>query len=497
VREAPTFDRSNTPTRGSECSCRSAIENADRIQRLETTGIDVPADSGPLGARDRPICLDMESTIEPVCQLDASAGSNGSRRFFPELDQSEGIRISPIQYDRQMSDKDHEGRGRINSGGTGLASATVVADHHGASLAAPPNNLSGDSIALGPIGQPPPSSGTGIPPVSRLDIVRRRFKNSGFSERVVQLLVESNREATSACYQSSWNGWLGWCAQRDQDPVSASLTVVLDFLSELHEEGKAYRSINVSRSMLSATLSKIEGYDVGKHPLVIKLMLGIFNSNPPKPRYNSFWDIGSVLSYLEGLGPDTSLSFKNLSSKLVMLLALTSLFRVSEIAAIDFKSIVFSGPVVKFALSRLRKSQRKGSLQVFSLNRIGSSLLNCPVSCLERYIFVTSEFRKESANSSLILGLRSPHPPIGASTIGRWIKLLLSEAGVDTTTYSAHSTRGASASKAVSAGLSIDSILKTGSWASESVFSKHYNRPINKDTFGMVILAGEANEDVL
>jgi hypothetical protein len=279
--------------------------------------------------------------------------------------------------------------------------------------------------------------------------------------------------------------------------VSASLTVVLDFLSEIHEEGKAYRSINVSRSMLSATLDKIEGYDVGKHPLVIKLMLGIFNSNPPKPKYNSFWDIGSELSYLEGLGPDTSLSFKNLSSKLVMLLALTSLFRVSEIAAIDFKSIVFSWPVVKFALSRLRKSQRKGSLQVFSLNNLGSSLLNCPVSCLERYIFVTSELRKESENSSLILGLRSPHPPIGASTIGRWIKLLLSEAGVDTTTYSAHSTRGASASKAVSAGLSIDSILKTGSWASESVFSKHYNRPRNKDAFGEAILAGEANGNVI
>jgi hypothetical protein len=70
--------------------------------------------------------------------------------------------------------------------------------------------------------------------------------------------------------------------------VSASVTVVLDFLSKLHEEGKANRSINVSRSMLSATLENIEGYDVGKHPLVIKLMLGIFNSNPPKPRYNSF-----------------------------------------------------------------------------------------------------------------------------------------------------------------------------------------------------------------
>ncbi len=63
---------------------------------METPGIDVPADSGPLGARDRLICLDMESTIGPVCQLEASAGSNGSRRFFPELDQPEEIRISPV-----------------------------------------------------------------------------------------------------------------------------------------------------------------------------------------------------------------------------------------------------------------------------------------------------------------------------------------------------------------------------------------------------------------
>ena len=243
--------------------------------------------------------------------------------------------------------------------------------------------------------------------------------------------------------------------------------------------------------MLSATLDKIEGFDVGKHPLVIKLMLGIFNSNPSKPRYSSFWDINSVLSFLEGLGPDTSLSFKNISSKLVMLLALTSLFRVSEIVAIDFRSIAFSGPVVKFALSRLRKSQHKGSLQVFSLNRLNSSPLICPVSCLKRYIFVTRDFRNESTNSGLILGLRSPHPPIRASIIGRWIKLLLSETGVDTTIYSAHSTRGASASKAMGAGISIESILRTGSWASECVFSRHYNRPINEETFGEVTFAGE------
>ena len=67
---------------------------------------------------------------------------------------------------------------------------------------------------------------------------------------------------------------------------------------------------------------------------------------------------------------------------------------------------------------------------------------------------------------------------------------MLSDAGVDTTIYSAHSTRGASASKAVSVGLSIEAILKTGSWASESVFSKHYNRPINREALGDSILTG-------
>ena len=81
--------------------------------------------------------------------------------------------------------------------------------------------------------------------------------------------------------------------------------------------------------------------------------------------------------------------------------------------------------------------------------------------------------------------------------MGHWIKLLLSEAGVDTTIYSTHSTRGASALKAMGAGISIESILWTGSWTSEGVFSRHYNRPINKETFGEVILARESNGNEL
>jgi hypothetical protein len=59
-----------------------------------------------------------------------------------------------------------------------------------------------------------------------------------------------------------------------------------------------------------------------------------------------------------------------------------------------------------------------------------------------------------------------------------WIRSSLKAAGVDTTVFKAHSTRGAAASKALASGLSLDSILKAGQWSRESTFSKFYQRDI-------------------
>jgi hypothetical protein len=242
--------------------------------------------------------------------------------------------------------------------------------------------------------------------------------------------------------------------------------------------------------MLSGTLEQMEGYDIGKHPLIIKLMQGIFNSSPPKPKYTRFWDVDVVLRHLQAQGPDIDLSLTSLSHKLVVLLALTSLFRVSEIAAIDSESMVFSGPVVKFALLKLRKNQRKSKgIKYFSLKKLNPSSNLCPVLCLERYVSVTQSFRGSASN--LILGIKSPHAPIGASSTARWIKSVLAEAGIDISVYSAHSTRGAAASKAKSSGLPIETILRTGSWATESVFSTHYNKSIVTENFQNVVLEVE------
>ena len=62
---------------------------------------------------------------------------------------------------------------------------------------------------------------------------------------------------------------------------------------------------------------------MGQHPLVTRLLKGIFHDRPPLPRYSGTWNVQNVLNYLEGLGENKSFPLKLLSWKLTMLLALT------------------------------------------------------------------------------------------------------------------------------------------------------------------------------
>ncbi len=100
----------------------------------------------------------------------------------------------------------------------------------------------------------------------------------------------------------------------------------------------------------------------------------------------------------------------------------------------------------------------------------------CPVHYLKSYIFRTDVLRNAENNKNLFIGCIQPHREATGSTIGRWIKSSLSKAGVDTSIFSAHSTRGAAASKAFGCGLPVDSILKAANRASGSTFSRFYHR---------------------
>ena len=70
-----------------------------------------------------------------------------------------------------------------------------------------------------------------------------------------------------------------------------------------------------------------------------------------------------------------------------------------------------------------------------------------------------------------------PHRAVTSSTIGRWIKIVLGQAGIDTERFSGHSTRCASTSKALLS-VSTDVILATAGWTGDSTFRKFYDKPV-------------------
>ena len=97
-------------------------------------------------------------------------------------------------------------------------------------------------------------------------------------------------------------------------------------------------SLNSYRSAISSVHERVEGYNVGQHPLVTRLLKGVFNERPPLPKYSSTWDVQVVLNYL---GCNSDLSQKLLTWKAAMLLALTRPSRSADLSMLDLKTRSF------------------------------------------------------------------------------------------------------------------------------------------------------------
>ena len=91
----------------------------------------------------------------------------------------------------------------------------------------------------------------------------------------------------------------------------------------------------------------------------------------------------------------------------------------------------------------------------------------------------------------LFLSYVGQHTPVSNSTIARWLKTFMAEAGIDISIFKAHSVRGASCSTAVGAGVMTKNTLDAADWSSEGTFQRFYCRELKKDdktTFGTALV---------
>ena len=105
---------------------------------------------------------------------------------------------------------------------------------------------------------------------------------------------------------------------------------------------------------------------------------------------------------------------------------------------------------------------------------------------------LTAEDRKHP--KSVVLSHMKPHKPVISATKTRWVKTVLSLAGIDGV-FTAHSTRGALTPAAARAGVTLSDMMEAADWSRESTFKKFYHRPTQKSAFTMGVLKGQDSSD--
>ena len=252
----------------------------------------------------------------------------------------------------------------------------------------------------------------------------------------------------------------------------------MDFLLYLLQNGLEYSAVNVARSALSAVLGLYDNVVFGKHPLVVRFMKGVFNQHPPQARYSCTWDVAEVLPWLRTLSPVKFISLKDLTFKLVMLLALVSAQRCQTLHALDLNCLS-KGKVYIFSFTETLKHSRQGRpAPSVKLEPYPPDRRLCVITVLKEYIKRTSLLR--GAETRLLISYIKPHGRVGRPTIARWVRLGLSRAGVDSKVYKAHSTRMASTSKALDASVPLTNIMAAAGWANAGTFAKFYHRSTKK-----------------
>ena len=106
---------------------------------------------------------------------------------------------------------------------------------------------------------------------SRMGVIRRSLAVRGLSDDAITIISASWSSETDKQYKSAWKKWCGWC-----DLLQASVDEVVNFLSQSFAEGKSYSTVNTYQSALSSTLYPVNNVAVGSHPLVVRLLKGIY-----------------------------------------------------------------------------------------------------------------------------------------------------------------------------------------------------------------------------
>lgn len=305
-------------------------------------------------------------------------------------------------------------------------------------------------------------------------LITRSFHLREISAATIKIILASITNATWKQYNSSLKRWWIYCKYNSLNPLSGDVNTLLKFFTCEFDKGASYGTLNTVRSALSFLLSP----ELIADSKIRRFFKGVYMLRPCAPRYDFTWDPEIVLKHLNSIDSQKT-SLDILTKKLAVLLALATAHRAQTLSLIDVRNIIFGPDSIEIKIPDRIKTSRRNTFQPILVLKFFSQKPNiCVAKNLQIYLERTQSIRPNSCQR-LFLTLKRPYRESTAQTLCRWIKDMLTKCGIDTTIFSAHSTRHASSSAAFRKGVSLDVIKRTAGWSnSSSTFAKFYNRPI-------------------
>ena len=253
--------------------------------------------------------------------------------------------------------------------------------------------------------------------------------------------------------------------QRTTSPIRTSVGEGLEFLQSLlddEEIHRGYSAINTARSALSAVILLENGGSFGEHPHVKRFMKGVYNRRPSEPRYTDIWDPEDVLNFLKKWSPAKRISLKQLTLKVVVLILLVTGHRGQVLRALRVNNMEIGANWFKFRITNAELKQGRYGYkpEILQLKKFPVDHRLCVVNYLKVYLERTLPHR--GTIQELFMTLKKPYKRVSRDTFSRWVKEVLTQAGIDTGKFKPGSTRAASLSKAGAKGATVDELLKGG-----------------------------------
>ena len=117
----------------------------------------------------------------------------------------------------------------------------------------------------------------------RVSVIRESLQSKGIWPHTLNIIMSSWRESTQRQYGTYLQKSQNFCSRRSVDPISPTISQVLEFFTELYNNNCGYSALNSARSALSALISLPGDLSIGNHPLISRFLKGVSKSGLPCP----------------------------------------------------------------------------------------------------------------------------------------------------------------------------------------------------------------------